>query len=125
MLDLSLLLVFLGLTFAITMALGVAQTSREPPEEGENRSEYSTTAVIVVCVQALVTLVMLGGTGWFWLGALWLGFTLVCHHTIIHWRSRFEGEACSCAPFQCKDIANHETWVVAACACAIVSGFRV
>jgi hypothetical protein len=49
----------------------------------------------------------------------------VCHHTIIHWRSRFEGETCSCGPFQCKDISNHETWVVASAVAALVSALHM
>jgi hypothetical protein len=82
---------------------------------------YSTVAVSIIGIQALVTTITLWGTGWFPLGALFVAFTLLCHHTVIHRFSRFEGESCSCAPFQCKDVSNHETWVVAALVAALVS----
>ena len=75
--------------------------------------------------QAAVSVAALGGSGAFPPAAALVAVTLLCHHTLIHWRSRFEGEACSCAPFQCKDVSNHETWVVAALVAAAVSWWGV
>ena len=113
-----LLLVYLGVTFASTLILGFLQARCKPEESVEC---YSTTAVVAMSTQAVISVTALAGTGWFWLAATWLAFTLLCHHTIIHWNSRFQDETCSCAPFQCKDVSNHETWVVACLVAAVVS----
>jgi hypothetical protein len=45
----------------------------------------------------------------------------LCCHTNIHWGSRFEGGTCSCAQLQCKDVSNHETWVVVALVAGLTS----
>ena len=82
---------------------------------------YGIIAVFLIGVQASVTVITLGGTSVFPLGALLVAVTLLSHHTIIHRYSRFEGENCSCAPFQCKDVSNHETWIVAAIVAGLVS----
>ena len=75
--------------------------------------------------QAFVAVATLGGTDLFPLAALFVAFTLLCHHAIIHRRSRFDGEVCSCAPFQAKDICNHETWIVASIVASIISSFHI
>lgn len=118
---LELFLGYLALSFAVTLYLGYLQT----PAEGPAHEGYTAAALVSLCVQGLATLLVLGGGDWFFLGALWLAFTLLCHHAVIHRNSRFEGEACACAPFQCKDASNHETWVVAALVAATVSGLRI
>ena len=82
-------------------------------------------AVTLIGIQAAVSVLSLHATSAFPAAAVFVAFTLLCHHTIIHRHSRFEGERCSCAPFQCKDVSNHETWVVAALVAAAVSQFRV
>jgi hypothetical protein len=86
---------------------------------------YGIVAIATVCIQAFASIALFGGTAVFPLAALFVAFTLLCHHAIIHRRSRFEGEICSCAPFQAKDICNHETWVVAAITAAAISLFHV
>ena len=120
----ELLWTYFVLTYLTTLFLGYLQTPAGLPStqaETTNSEVYSILAVAAVCVQAFVSVVSLGGTAFFPAAALFVAFTLLCHHAIIHRRSRFEGEHCSCAPFQCKDICNHETWVVAASTSAIVS----
>lgn len=117
----ELLLGYLALNFVITLYLGFLQT---PPDEPA-RESFAIAGVIALCLQAAVTLFLLGWTVGFYLGALWLAFTVVCHHGVIHRNSRFEHEPCACAFFQCKDVSNHETWVVAALVAAVVSGLRV
>jgi hypothetical protein len=118
----EILITYLCLTFVLTLALGFLQTPGLPKEIPDgDPAMYSTVAVSIIGIQALVTTITLWGTGWFPLGALFVAFTLLCHHTVIHRFSRFEGESCSCAPFQCKDVSNHETWVVAALVAALVS----
>jgi hypothetical protein len=121
-----LLLTYLGLTYLFTLALGYLQTptvlpSSQPDSNSKNSEIYSTLAVAAICVQAFVSIVSLGGTAWFPAAAAFAAFTLICHHSIIHRNSRFEGETCSCAPFQCKDACNHETWVVAALVASFIS----
>ena len=118
--------------YIIVMALGFLQTpplsllpTNATPEEDHNAKLYGLTAVSIIGVQAAVAVATLCGTSAFPIAAVFVAFTLVCHHSIIHRRSKFEGETCSCAPFQCKDISNHETWVVAALVAAAVSGFGV
>ncbi len=86
---------------------------------------YGAVAVLLIGIQALVSVVALGGTAAFPPAAAFVALTLLCHHTLIHWHSRFEGEACSCAPFQCKDVSNHETWVVVSLVAAAVSWMGV
>lgn len=117
---------YLALTYLFTLFLGYKQVPSSLPTEMAAHSEdhmgmYSTWAVSAIGIQALITVIALWGTGWFPLGALFVAFTLLSHHTIIHRYSRFEDESCSCAPFQCKDVSNHETWVVAALVAGLVS----
>ena len=124
---LEILAVYFGSTFLITLYLGYLQTSlpcgTEPFERLVNME--SLLAVSAVCVQAFVSIVLLNGTVWFPAAAIFLAFTLLCHHAVIHRNSRFEGEACACTPFQCKDVSNHETWVVAALVAAFVYLLRL
>lgn len=119
--NLAVLLGYFALTWMATVWLGYLQT---PADEAE-RGEYATAAITLLCVQALVSVFSLAWTGWFPAAAWWLAFTLLCHHAVIHRNSRFKGEQCSCAPFQCKDIRNHETWVVAALVAGFISLLRV
>jgi hypothetical protein len=119
--NLAILLVYFALTFVATVWLGYLQTPTGEAEQGG----YAIAAIIALCVQALVSVLFLGWTGWFPAAAVWLAFTLLCHHAMIHRNSRFEGEQCSCAPFQFKDIGNHETWVVAALVAGLISLLRV
>jgi hypothetical protein len=124
----ALLVAYFALTFVLTLILGYFQTPAGLPStqaETTNSEVYSILSLATVCVQAFVSIVALGGTDWFPAAALFVGLTLLCHHAIIHRRSRFEGETCSCAPFQCKDICNHETWVVAASVAAVISALHV
>lgn len=112
------------LTFLMTLTFGFLQTPAGlPSTQGEttNSEVYSTLAVAAVCVQAFVSMAVYGGTAVFPLAAVFVAFTLLSHHAIIHRRSRFEGESCSCAPFQAKDVCNHETWVVASLVGAVIS----
>ena len=119
--NLAILLVYFALTFVATVWLGYLQT----PVGEADRGEYAIAAITALCVQALVSVFSLAWTGWFPAAAVWLAFTLLCHHAMIHRNSHFEGEQCSCAPFQCKDIRNHETWVVAALVAGLISLLRV
>jgi hypothetical protein len=128
---LVILAVYFGFTFLTTLYLGYLQTQSsggadsltEPFQRLINME--SLLAVSAVCVQAFVSIVLLNGTVWFPAAAVFLAFTLLCHHAVIHRNSRFQGETCSCAPFQCKDVSNHETWVVAALVAAFVSLLRL
>ena len=122
--------------YILVLVLGFLQTpplsltpknlsAEEAADQAHNAKVYGITAVSVIAVQAIVAVSTLAGTSAFPIAAVFVAFTLLSHHTIIHWRSRFEGETCSCAPFQLKDISNHETWVVAALVAATISQFRV
>lgn len=118
------LILHFGLTFFVVMMLGFVET--QISEEEQTRKEcVELTAILVIISQGLISVLVYGGSVLFPLSALFLGFTLVCHHTIKHWNSDFRGETCSCAPFQLKDIRNHETWVVATIVAAIVSAARL
>lgn len=127
-----LLLAYFAISFLAVLDLGYLQQANATLPVIDNGSccsndpcVYSVMAVAIIVGQACITLVCLGDTPWFPLGALFLGFTLLCHHTVIHWNSRFEDESCSCAPFQCKDVGNHETWVVASIVAAVISWLGV
>jgi hypothetical protein len=125
---------FIG-TYALTMTLGFFQTgsgvmipvnqSEQQAERGGCREIAWPLALLLICGQGLVSILALGSTEYFPLAALFLAFTLLCHHTIIHRHSKFEGETCSCAPFQCKDISNHESWVLASLVAAGISYFHI
>jgi len=119
------MIAYLAITYVATLVLGYLQT-RLPDTPPNNSNEpltgdderYGTLAIALMCVQALVTICVWGGTAYFPLGALHLALTLASHHAVIHRNSKFEGETCSCACFQTKDVRNHETWV----ACSLVAG---
>ena len=122
----ELLTAYLALTYWITIILGFLQApsipiTDTPQVPQRDPAMYGIIAVFLIGVQASVTVIALGGTSVFPLGALLVAVTLLSHHTIIHRYSRFEGENCSCAPFQCKDVSNHETWIVAAIVAGLVS----
>ena len=123
----AILWAYFAITFLLTLTLGVVQITRPTtdlaPPQSANACGY--VAVSLIGIQAIVSVATLHGTSAFPLAALFVAFTLLCHHSIIHQRSSFEGETCSCAPFQCKDVSNHETWVVASLVAAAVSQLGV
>jgi hypothetical protein len=134
----ELLYVYFAVTYTLTLLLGFMQaplvrhsselSAPEWPIDGAavvSPKTYGVVAVTMIIIQAAVSVGILCGTSAFPIAAFFVGFTLLCHHTIIHRNSRFDGETCSCAPFQCKDISNHETWVVAALVAATISQFHV
>ena len=121
---------YFAATFVLTLLLGILQTppplpTNDPVETCVDPKTYGLVAVTLIGIQAAVSVLTLYSTSAFPVAAVFVAFTLLCHHTIIHRYSRFEGEDCSCAPFQCKDISNHETWVIAALVAAAISQFHV
>ena len=124
------IIAYLCFSFLLVMIFGYLQTAIRAqdyhPEDHSSKSMvYSALVIALIILQAAVSTALLRGTVWFTPAAIFLSFTLLCHHTVIHRHSRFEGETCSCAPFQCKDVSNHETWVVASNVAAAVSFFHV
>jgi hypothetical protein len=91
----------------------------------KNNDKYSIAAVVLMLILAVLSTILLHGTIFFPASAFALAILLLIHHTIIHIDSDFSDEQCSCAPFQCKDASNHETWVVAALTAGLVSVFRL
>jgi hypothetical protein len=117
---------YFGMSYVFTLVMGYQQMRNVSVLHGVLGGDtesgiWSILGVSAMCVQAFVSVAVLHGNEWFPVAALFVAFTLMCHHSIIHWQSRFEGETCSCAPFQCKDISNHETWVVASLVAGLVS----
>jgi len=116
------MIIYLVVAYIGTLVLGYLQTRKpDTPIIGEPRGYedlYATAAVTALCVQALLTIVVWGGTAYFPIGAIVLAATISSHHAVIHRHSKFEGETCSCVCFQLKDVSNHETWVV----CSLVAG---
>ncbi len=122
------LAVYFGLNFVLILGLGYLQTVTIIPSaqhQARISGVYSIMAIIAICVQAIVSIILLKGTEFFPVAALFLAFTLLCHHAVIHRDSHFDGEMCSCAPFQCKDVSNHETWVVASLVAGVVSFMHI
>ena len=123
--DMSLLvLAYFVPSYILIIVFGYLQTHVcLPNTQVDTRTSevYSVLGLALICIQAFVSVVIFSGTALFPLAALFLAFTLLCHHAVIHRNSRFEGEACSCSLFQLKDISNHETWVMASLVAAVVS----
>jgi hypothetical protein len=94
-------------------------------KQEENLDKACIAAMVLVGVFAAMSVIMLHGTPFFPLGAFSTAVLLLLHHTIIHYKSEFPGERCSCAPFQCKDVGNHETWIVASVTAGVVSLFQI
>ena len=121
------MIAYLAVSYFGALILGYMQTRRPDtmPSSGEHeagREElYATAALVGLCVQALITIAVWGGTVYFPIGAIVLAITISSHHAIIHRNSEFEGESCSWICFQCKDVCNHETWVVCSLVAAVVS----
>lgn len=132
---LSLIAAYFALTYILTLALGYLQTPLHSPDcriesqiqttQNENSACYSGVAITAICIQALVSIVLFQGTGLFPVAAVFLAFTLLSHHAVIHRNSNFGNETCSCIAFQFKDISNHETWVVSSIVAAVVSLSRL
>jgi len=114
---------YLGITYLFTLVMGYLQVRAEI--DSSDSSTCSIIAITAVCAQGGRDRCRVVRHRLVPAGSTFLSFTLLSHHTIIHWRSRFRGETCSCAPFQCKDISNHETWVVAGIVAAVVSWLRI
>lgn len=127
----SLIPAYFALTYLLTLALGYLQTPLSQPEypiesqtqtaQNNDSSWYSGVAITAMSIQAFVSIILFQGTGVFPIAAVFLAFTLLSHHAVIHRNSNFENETCSCIAFQCKDISNHETWVVASIVAGVVS----
>lgn len=86
---------------------------------------YSIAGISLICLLALVSVGVLGGTEFFAPTAFYIALLLLLHHAIIHRTTDFGEEKCACAVFQCKDVKNHETWVVASVTAGVVSFFNV
>jgi hypothetical protein len=117
-------IVYIVCSFLVIITLGYLQTRRtlESLESQPSDSAcYGTAALVLLVVQAVVSVALYAGSGIFPIVALAMAFTLICHHAVIHRNSNFEEESCSCICFQCKDVSNHETWAVASLVAAIVS----
>lgn len=91
----------------------------------EKLDSYSIAAVSLIALLAGATVTFLGGSPYFPAAALSTALILLVHHAIVHRATDFGEEKCSCAPFQCKDVSNHETWVVASVTAALISFFNV
>ena len=94
-------------------------------KQEKNLDKPCIAAMVLVAIFAIVAVIMLHGTSYFPLAAFGTALLLLFHHTIVHYNTDFTEERCSCAPFQCKDASNHETWVVAAITAGLVSLFQV
>jgi len=110
------LLAYFLLSFTAILLLGMNQRT--------NDDIYSRLGIILLITQGVIVIGSLATNPLFPAGASWLAFTLIIHHSLIHRNSTFEGETCSCAPFQCKDILNHETWIMGCLIACVVSFFR-
>lgn len=84
---------------------------------------YCVSAVALIILLAAVFVFFVGRTDLFPLAALYIALLLLVHHGVVHQADDFSDETCSCAIFQCKDVRNHETWVVAAATAGVVSFF--
>jgi hypothetical protein len=84
---------------------------------------YCISAVVLIILLAAVFVFFVGRTDMFPLAALYIAFLLLMHHGVVHRVDDFSEEKCGCALFQCKDVSNHETWVVAAATAGVVSFF--
>jgi hypothetical protein len=122
---LEIIVLYFGITYVATLILGYLQSPPEELQEVTRNEVYGKIALAAICLQAIVSIASLGGTNKFPYAAIFVAFTLLSHHTVIHRQSRFEGEVYSCAAFQLKDISNHETWVVASIVAAVVSATHV
>ena len=112
------IVVFFICAAIVVLFLGYMQSSGE-------LDRYSVAAVSIIVLLAVVSALVLGGTGYFPLAAVYVALLLLLHHTVIHRATNFGEERCACAMFQCKDVKNHETWVVASATAAVVSFFSI
>jgi hypothetical protein len=128
---LLIILAYFASTYIFTLVIGYLQTPYNHPDcriesqtlatQTENSAWYSSLAVTAICIQAFISIILFQGTGGFPVAAVFLAFTLLSHHAVIHRNSDFSHETCSCIAFQCKDISNHETWVVSSIIAGVVS----
>ena len=124
-------MLYFAFSYIFTLILGYLETpTREPDSRLESQTSetsvwYSNFAICVMCMQALVSIVLFQNTGLFPIAAVFLAFTLLSHHAVIHRHTDFKNEACACIAFQCKDVSNHETWVVGCVIAAVVSLARL
>ena len=120
-----LVFIYLCVSFLFIMFFAFLQCEIPLAEMPTSCLSYSTIAIIAICIQAIVSVSVFAGSQYFPFTAVFLAFTLLMHHAIIHRHSTFEGERCSCAPFQLKDVCNHETWVVCSIVASLISWFGV
>ena len=110
------------IAFYVTIAILVMFLGTK---QENNMDRVCIAAMSFVGLFALITVILLRGTPYFPLGAFATATLLLLHHAIVHRNSEFPDEKCSCAPFQCKDVGNHETWVVAAVTAGLISLFQI
>ena len=89
------------------------------------RDAYAIAAITLITILAAIFVCFLGTTDLFPLASFYIAILLVVHHAVIHRATDFTEERCASALFQCKDVGNHETWVVAAVTATVVSFFHV
>ena len=117
-------LAYFILSYRLTLVFGFLQTPECLPKtqaETITLEVYSVLSVALVCTQALASVVVSCGTTTFPHAALFLAFTLLCHHTIFHRHSRFEGDICSCFLFQVKDVSIYSAITRYAIVAAVIS----
>ena len=97
------------------MVIFLATKQRKP------RDRFCLTAVALLCLLALTSVVLLHGTNFFPASAFALAALVLFHRSIVHFSPDLDdGEA-----VQCKDASNHCTWAIAALVAGLVSAFGV
>jgi hypothetical protein len=94
---------------------------------------FCQTAVLLLCILAQTSAVLLGGTGLFPAAAFALAALVLAHRSIVHFPpdlTAAEGEGaagggCGVCTATARETFNHGTWIVAALVAGLVSAFRV
>ena len=108
---------------AITILVIFLATKQRKPLD-----RFCVTAIVLLCVLAVTSIVLLHGTILFPASAFALAALVLAHRSIVHFPPDLgEGERATtaCVSAVAHDASNHSTWIIAALVAGVVSASRV
>ena len=113
---------FVVFFIAITILVIFLATKQRKPLD-----RFCVTAIVLLCMLALTSIVLLHGTNLFPASAFALAALVLAHRSIVHFPPDIDDEpkTTTCMASVAHDASNHSTWIIAALVAGLVSAFSV